>query len=217
MTDWRAELLRRFAGTEPSHEIAEWRLAGLDLLQSQRFRGQFPENPAAAAVLVPLVEREQGLTVLLTERASHLKNHAAQISFPGGRVDPGDAGPRGAALREAQEEIGLDPRFVAVFGYLPDHLVISGFRVTPVLAFVQPQFELELNPREVSNVLEVPLAHVFDPANHRARTRHFDNGDSVQLYDIPYGDHNIWGATAGMLLTLYRLTIDGDHTAKGAA
>jgi 8-oxo-dGTP pyrophosphatase MutT (NUDIX family) len=206
MNDWRSRLLERFESSEPAHEIAEWRLAGLDPKQSQRFRMHFPPNPVPAAVLVPLVERAEGLTVLLTERASGLKNHAAQVSFPGGRVDPGDAGPRGAALREAQEEIGLPPELVSVFGYMPDHLVISGFRVTPVLAFVQPNFELVLNPREVSGVFEVPLAHVFDPANHRSRMRRFENGEEVELYDIPYGPYNIWGATAGMLLTLYRLT-----------
>jgi 8-oxo-dGTP pyrophosphatase MutT (NUDIX family) len=206
MSDWYKLLLQRFAATQPAHEISEWRLAGLSSAHSQRYRAHFPADPVPAAVLVPIVERADGLTVLLTERASGLKNHAAQISFPGGRIDPEDAGPRGAALREAQEEIGLEPNLVSVFGYLPDHLVVSGYRVTPVLAFVRPTFQLALNPQEVSGVFEVPLAHVFDPANHRSRVRRFENGDEVELYDIPYGGYNIWGATAGMLLTMYRLT-----------
>ncbi len=208
MTNWSARLRERFAGTTPSHEVTDWRLSGMSAEQSQRFRNFFPERPVAAAVLVPLIERTNGVHVLLTTRASDLKTHAAQVSFPGGRVDPGDDGPRGAALREAAEEIGLEPRFVEVFGYLPDHLVISGYRVTPVLGFIQPGFAIQVNPREVQGVFEVPLAHVFNPANHLARKRRFDDGQEVELFDIPYGEHNIWGATAGMLLTLYRLVAD---------
>jgi 8-oxo-dGTP pyrophosphatase MutT (NUDIX family) len=205
MSDWRGRLVSRFAVTQPSHDITDWRLSGMSAEQSQHFRRYFPERPTPAAVLIPFIERDEGVTILLTQRAQGLKNHAAQVSFPGGRVDPGDDGARGAALREAHEEIGLAPEHVEVFGFLPDHLVISGYRVTPVLAFVAPQAVFVPNPNEVASVFEVPLAHVFDPANHLARTRRFDNGDEVQLFDIPYQEHNIWGATAGMLLTLYRL------------
>jgi 8-oxo-dGTP pyrophosphatase MutT (NUDIX family) len=109
-----------------------------------------------------------------------------------------------AALREAREEIGLDPAHVRVFGYLPDHLVISGFRVTPVLALVTPPFALDLNPAEVAGVFEVPAAHVFDQRNHKARLRRVGDEDML-LYDIPWEGQNIWGATAGMLLTLMRM------------
>ena len=146
----------------------------------------------------------KGLTVLLTQRASQLAKHAAQISFPGGRLEDTDADVAGAALREAQEEIGLDPARVRVFGYLPDHLVFSGFRVTPVLSLVTPPFALAPNPAEVAEVFEVPVSHVFDAGNHKARLRRVGDEDML-LYDIPWQGQNIWGATAGMLLTLVRM------------
>jgi 8-oxo-dGTP pyrophosphatase MutT (NUDIX family) len=155
-------------------------------------------------VLVPLVDRPEGLSVLLTQRASQLARHAAQIAFPGGRLEPDDPDIASAALREAQEEIGLDPGRVRVFGYLPDHVVISGFRVTPVLGIVAPPFSLELNPAEVAGVFEVPVNHVLDSANHQARMRRVGN-EELLLYDIPWQGQNIWGATAGMLLTFVHM------------
>jgi 8-oxo-dGTP pyrophosphatase MutT (NUDIX family) len=159
-------------------------------------------------VLVPLVERPQ-LSVLLTQRATQLRNHAGQISFPGGRIEPADEGATQAALREAHEEIGLEPQFVSVVGYLPDHVVMTGFRVTPVVAFVRPRFVLKLDSSEVEDAFEVPLDYVFDPANHRLRLRRSGfTGEDVQFKDIPFGERNIWGATAGMLLTLYRMCIE---------
>ena len=155
--DLRDRIMRRFAGTQPRHELADWRLLGADAELTRRLARHFPPNPVPAAVLVPLVDRPEGLTVLLTERASQLAKHAAQISFPGGRLEESDADMASAALREAHEEIGLDPRHVQVFGYLPDHVVISGFRVTPVLSLVTPPFSLEPNPAEVAQVFEVAL------------------------------------------------------------
>ena len=128
----RERILRRFAGTQPRHELTDWRVLGIDAERSARLVRHFPKDPVPAAVLVPLVDRPTGMTVLLTQRASQLARHAAQIAFPGGRVDDTDADVASAALREAQEEIGLEPARVQVFGYLPDHVVISGFRVTPV-------------------------------------------------------------------------------------
>jgi 8-oxo-dGTP pyrophosphatase MutT (NUDIX family) len=158
---------------------------------------------------VPLVERDGDLTVLLTHRATQLKNHAGQISFPGGRIELSDEGPREAALREAHEEIGLDPRFVSVAGYLPDHVIVSGFLVTPVVAFVQPGFELLLDSAEVASTFEVPVSFVFDPQNHRTRRRRIGTSDyEIDLIDIPFGEHNIWGATAGMIFTLYRMCME---------
>ena len=144
------------------------------------------------------------MTILLTQRATHLANHSGQISFPGGRLEPTDPDVASAALREAQEEIGLDPAHVRVFGYLPDHIVISGFRVTPVLALVTPPFSLDLNPAEVAGVFEVPVSHVFDARNHLARMRRVGD-EELLLYDIPWEGQNIWGATAGMLLTFKRM------------
>ncbi len=204
----RERILRRFAGSTPQHELADWRLLGVDAELSRRLARHFPPDPVPAAVLMPLVDRPGGLTVLLTQRASQLARHAAQISFPGGRLEHSDADVASAALRETREEIGLEPARVQVFGYLPDHLVISGFRVTPVLGLVSPPFTLELNPAEVAGVVEVPLSHVLDSANHKARLRRVGDEDLL-LYDIPWEGQNIWGATAGMLLTFTRMLNEG--------
>lgn len=207
--DLRARILQRFEGTEPRHELADWRLLGIDAERTRRMQQHFPENPVPAAVLVPFVDRPEGLSLLFTQRASQLAKHAAQVSFPGGRMEKSDADFASAALREAQEEIGLDPARVKVFGYLPDHLVISGYRVTPVLSMVSPPFVVEPNPAEVEQVFEVPVTHLFDKRNHKARMRRIGNEDML-LFDIPWQDHHIWGATAGMLMTLIRMVEQGD-------
>jgi 8-oxo-dGTP pyrophosphatase MutT (NUDIX family) len=170
----------------------------------ERIRASLPATGVPAAVLVPLVERDQGLTVLLTQRAATLKDHAGQISFPGGRIEPEDADAWRAALREAHEEIGLSENFVEFAGYLPDHWVGTGFRITPVVGFVNPRYELRIATAEVHDVFEVPLEFILDQANHKTRQRELA-GVTFEVYDIPYGDRNIWGATAGMLLTLRRL------------
>lgn len=167
-------------------------------------REYFPRQPTAAAVLVPIVDHSSGLTVLLTERASHLRNHAGQISFPGGRIEPSDEGPLAAALRESEEEIGLSREHVEVVGYLQPYLVISGFWITPVVGFVRPGFSLTVDSSEVASTFEVPLTHILDAANHQARERVLGN-ISIQVHDIPYLQHNIWGATAAVLMSLYRL------------
>jgi 8-oxo-dGTP pyrophosphatase MutT (NUDIX family) len=178
--------------------------AGFSALDIESIRAYFPATPAAAAVLVPIVDHEAGLTVLLTQRASHLKNHAGQVSFPGGRVEPTDLNPWEAALRETEEEIGLSREHITFVGYLEPQLVLSGYWVTPVVAFVQPGFQLRLDHREVEAAFEVPLLHIMDVANHRSRERILGEV-SVQVYDIPYENHHIWGATAGMLMALCRL------------
>lgn len=188
------------AAPDPSSAVP----AGFSANDVEAIRSFFPATPAAAAVLIPIIDHESGLTVLLTERASHLKNHAGQISFPGGRIEPNDLNPLRAALRETEEEIGLPREHVTFVGYLEPQLVLSGYWVTPVVAFVQPGFELRLDHREVAGAFEVPLLHILDEANHRSRERTL--GDiSVQVYDIPYRNHNVWGATAGMLMALYKL------------
>ena len=161
--------------------------------------------PVHAAVLVPLVQREQTM-VLLTERTAHLSSHSGQIAFPGGKVDPEDANATAAALREAQEEIGLDPSYVQVLGTLPTYTTGSAYIVTPVVALVHADFTLIPNPDEVANVFEVPLAFLMNPANHR---RHRVEWEGIQRewlsmpYPDPQGERFIWGATAGMLRNLY--------------
>lgn len=209
MVDWGARIRQRLEGTAPVHEPQHWLLPGRTPEQSRALMHHFPADPVPAAVLMPLVARELGLTVLLTERATQLRNHAGQISFPGGRMEPGDADPLAAAVREAQEEIGLDPQYISVAGYLPDHLIVSGFRVTPVVAFIRPGFELLLDSQEVQSTFEVPLPYLFDPENHRTLRRRIPSGAEVDVLDIPFGAHHIWGATAGMIFTLYRLCIEG--------
>lgn len=178
--------------------------AGFSEKDIESIRAYFPAAPIAAAVLVPIVDHESGLTVLLTQRASTLKNHAGQISFPGGRIEPTDLNPLEAALRETEEEIGVTREYITFAGYLEPQLVLSGYWVTPVVGFVQPGFELRLDHHEVETAFEVPLRHILDPINHRSRSREL-GAVTVQVYDIPYENHNIWGATAGMLTSLYKL------------
>jgi 8-oxo-dGTP pyrophosphatase MutT (NUDIX family) len=206
--DWKARIGERLAGSQPRHAAADWLLPGLSREQTQALSRFLPARLVPAAVLVPLVERAGELSVLLTQRALDLKSHAGQISFPGGRLELNES-PLDAALREAREEVGLEPRFVSVVGYLPDHVLLSGFRVTPVVGFVRSGFELQLASNEVQGSFEVPLGYVFDPANHRTRLRRLaDDAVEVELCDIPFGAYNIWGATAGMLITLYRLCMN---------
>ena len=155
-----------------------------------------------AAVLVPVVRRNGELTVLFTKRAAHLHDHAGQISFPGGRSEPGDASPRETALRETAEEIGLPPGRVEVLGHLTDYMTVTGYRVTPVVGLVVPPFELALDDFEVAEVFEVPLAFLLDPANHQ-RNLLLHDGRERHYYAMPYGPYYIWGATAGMLMNFY--------------
>ena len=211
MIDWRERVRTALAGSQPRHAREEWLLPGLTAAESQQYQAHFPAEPRPAAVLIPLVEREPDPTVLLTQRATQLRNHAGQISFPGGRIEASDAGPAAAALREAREEIGLDERFVSIVGYLPDHVLLSGFRVTPVVGFVRTGFELLPQPQEVHDTFEVPLSFIFEPANRRPRRRRFPGATDaeIEVYDIPYGERNIWGATAGMLMTLHRTCLPG--------
>jgi 8-oxo-dGTP pyrophosphatase MutT (NUDIX family) len=157
-----------------------------------------------AAVLIPLIERSKGLSVLLTQRAANLREHAGQVSFPGGRIEPTDRDPWSAALREAGEEIGLAAQSVEFGGYLPDHLVGTGFRVTPAVGFLRPDFNLTIDAAEVQEVFEIPLEFALDPANRQLRHRNIGE-DEVAFHDIAYQNHNIWGATAGMLVTLQNM------------
>jgi 8-oxo-dGTP pyrophosphatase MutT (NUDIX family) len=194
----------RLRDSRPAPDPGSALPAGFSASDLEAIRAFFPATPAAAAVLVPIVDHDAGLTVLLTQRASHLKNHGGQISFPGGRIEPADLNPLQAALRETEEEIGLAREHITFAGYLEPQLVLSGFWVTPVVAFVQPGFALQLDRREVESAFEVPLLHILDAANHQSRERKLGEV-SVQVHDIPYGQHHIWGATAGMLMGLCKL------------
>jgi 8-oxo-dGTP pyrophosphatase MutT (NUDIX family) len=154
-----------------------------------------------AAVLVPIVERAQP-TVLLTQRAAHLNDHAGQISFPGGKIEAGDASPLDAALRETEEEIGLSREFIDPIGYLDLYGTSFGFRILPTVARVRPGFKLRINEFEVDDAFEVPLAFLMDPANHQMHSKEF-RGIERSYYAMPYEERYIWGATAGILRVLY--------------
>ncbi len=154
-----------------------------------------------AAVLAPIVAREHGLSVILTQRASHLRSHSGQVAFPGGKVDPGET-PIQTAFREAEEEIGLEARFIEPLGWLDPYLTGTGFRVAPLVALVDPAFTLHVNSEEVAEVFETPFAFLMDPANHVLQEREW-RGVTRKFYAMPYDGRYIWGATAGMLRNLY--------------
>jgi len=154
-----------------------------------------------AAVLIPIVARERP-TVLMTRRTARLRQHAGQIAFPGGAVDPEDVDAAAAALREAEEEIGLDPRLVQPLGRLGPYIAGTGYHITPVVARVEPSFRLVLNPDEVEAAFEVPLSFLMTPENHRQGSREWD-GTRHFFYEMPYDEHYIWGITAGIIRGLY--------------
>jgi 8-oxo-dGTP pyrophosphatase MutT (NUDIX family) len=156
-----------------------------------------------AAVLIPLIAREHGPAVLLTQRTEHLNDHAGQISFPGGRVEEHDQHREDTALRETEEEIGLPRSRVQVLGMLPDHEMPSGFCITPVVGWIEPPYPVRLDPFEVQDVFEVPLAHFLDARNYQRRSYLLD-GCERRYYAIPHGGRYIWGATAAMLYGLQR-------------
>lgn len=168
-------------------------------LNDDSMRHPGPLTPAA--VLVPLVDREEGMTVLLTQRTAHLSDHAGQVSFPGGRIEAEDVSAQAAALREAFEEVGLPPEQVEPVGRLDDYETRTGFLVYPIVGIVTPPLALKPDPFEVADVFEVPLAFVLDRRNHRRESRMFQ-GRERQFYVLPYDRHYIWGATASMLVNL---------------
>ncbi|MER9260003.1 CoA pyrophosphatase [Mesorhizobium sp. M0619] len=155
-----------------------------------------------AAVLIPVVDHGRDATVLLTKRAEKLRSHSGQVAFPGGTIDPTDATPEAAALRETFEEIGLGQDRIEIIGRMPDYVAGSGYRIAPVLAVVEPGFTLSLNSDEVDAAFEVPLSFLMDPANHTRDSRMWNDLEWF-FYDMPYGGQRIWGVTAGILRTLY--------------
>lgn len=171
-----------------------------------------PAKPAA--VLVPVVARPVP-TVLLTLRSSDMPDHSGQIAFPGGKIEPEDATPLDAALREAEEEIGLSRQHVRPLGYLLPFLSRTGYLITPLVALVHPPFQLTINPREVSDAFEVPLDFLMDPRNHQRRSREW-NGETRHFYAMPYQERYIWGITAGILRNLWERLSEEADAAAGA-
>jgi 8-oxo-dGTP pyrophosphatase MutT (NUDIX family) len=161
-----------------------------------------------AAVLVPVVVRPSGPTILLTQRTAHLRDHAGQVSFPGGRCEESDASAEATALREAEEEVGLDPGQVEILGRLPEYRTGTGFVITPVVGFVTPPLNLKLDDFEVAEVFEPPLAFLLDRANHQRQTMEI-RGERHEFWAMPWQGYFIWGATAGMLVTLQRFMFEG--------
>ena len=181
---------------------ADHRLDGPDWISAWP-RGGNGETFRDAAVLVPVVERPGGLTLLFTRRTAHLKSHSGQISFPGGRMEPEDGSPEGTALRETTEEIGLPADKIRLAGRLNVRETGSGYRVVPVVGLIAPPIDLVADPNEVDEIFEVPLDFLVDPANHRFETRVRSNIER-QFYAIPYGEHFIWGLTARFIVDLSR-------------
>lgn len=160
-----------------------------------------------AAVLVPLVERPNGLTMMLTQRTDHLEHHPGQISFPGGHVEPDDGTAEMAALREAEEEVGLERKHVQIIGRLDQYITRTGFTITPVVGLVHPNYTIQPDEFEVAEVFEVPLSFLLDAKNHRRDSRVY-KGTKREFYAMPYGDYYIWGATAGMIRNLYDVLME---------
>ncbi len=205
----------------PTHEFFERARARLsrevtpalaDLDAAVRIRGDLDLDPELwvkagvkatkpAAVLVPVVARPEP-AVLLTLRSPDLSSHSGQIAFPGGKIDPSDKSPQAAALREAQEEIGLDEKFIDPIGYLDLYLTFSGFRILPLVARVNPDYRLTINPGEVADAFEVPLEFLMHPGNHQRHKRNW-KGIEREYYAMPFNDRYIWGVTAGILRNLY--------------
>lgn len=156
----------------------------------------------AAAVLVPIIDHPDEMTVLLTRRPDYMNKHAGQVAFPGGRVDPTDAHPVAAALREAEEEVGLPPHHVEIVGRLDNYHTGTGFQISPIVGIVSPGFLLKPCNYEVAEIFEVPLSFLMNPENHQRKESEF-HGRMAQYYAMPYKDYNIWGATAGMLVNLF--------------
>ncbi len=161
------------------------------------------EQTKPAAVLVPIIPRNEGLTVLFTQRSHELPSHAGQVSFPGGKIDAGDGSPLAAALRETHEETGIEPKFVTPIGYLDSFATGTGFSIVPVVGVLSTGFELVPEPGEVSDIFEVPLKFLMDPVNHQRRTGNW-KGQEWKFHAMPYEGRDIWGATAGILFDLYQ-------------
>lgn len=215
MEDYRARILASIDLETPSLErILEPTGAGVrgdkDLNPDDWVDPKDRPDLRLAAVLVPIIEHDAGPTVLLTRRADHLNSHSGQVAFPGGKVEPGET-PVDGALREAEEEVGLDRSFVDVAGFLNPYETGTGFRILPVISFVRPGFSLTAEPGEVAEIFEVPLGFLMNVDNHE-RHSVFWRGKRRAYYAMPYQGHYIWGATAGMIRNLHDRLQDGTNS-----
>jgi 8-oxo-dGTP pyrophosphatase MutT (NUDIX family) len=197
--DWQARLRTRL-GAAPDHDLAQSRVG----TQRASALSSLPEIISVAAVLVPIVLHPESPSLLLTLRASHLRSHAGQISFPGGRLEPTDSNLAAAAVRETQEEIGIDSSRIELLGFLSDQIIRSGYRITPVVALLRPGFTVTADSTEVAEVFELPLEFALTAGNYRSRAGRA-RGLSFEIWELPYGERNIWGATAGILANLREL------------
>ncbi len=197
----REKIISRLAGTRPQPHHVVQRPGWGDI--PEIFRSLRPRELTPAAVLVGLCERDGELHVLLTRRAAGLKHHGGQVSFPGGRIEVTDDGPLAAALRETEEEVGVSPEGVEVAGYLDNYFTITGYSVTPVVGFYDGTTPYSLDEREVDEAFEVPLRFLFDPANHRRKKKNI-YGHEIPYFEIHWQKHNIWGATASMIVCFYQ-------------
>jgi 8-oxo-dGTP pyrophosphatase MutT (NUDIX family) len=206
-TDWRRRLQSRLLPF-PDHALTGCRFGGAafttDATVLSRLHAMLPSELQPAAVLVPIVDRSQGPQVLLTERAGHLRHHAGQISLPGGRLEPDDADIAAAARRETEEETGIGAAFIETLGFMSDHVVQTGYRITPVVALVQPGFTLAPHRAEVADIFEVPLEVVVDSGSYRRQRRALRDVE-LDLWELPFEGRNVWGATAGILRHLLDL------------
>ena len=161
-----------------------------------------------SAVLIPIIQEEHGMKILLTHRSSRLEDHASQISFPGGRIDNGDITPQDTAIRETYEEIGINKEFIEVLGNLDVYATATGFRIIPIVGLIKDNFNLKVNPREVDSIFYLPYDYLMDKKNHKKNEGTYTKQSKSYKYGynvIPYQNHYIWGATAGMLINLYQL------------
>jgi 8-oxo-dGTP pyrophosphatase MutT (NUDIX family) len=200
--DWQARLRSRLRAA-PDPRLESCRVGTRFALE----RDALPDNITAAAVLVPIVLHPQGPTLLLTVRASHLRSHAGQISFPGGRIEPSDRDAGSAALRETREEIGIDASCIEPIGFLSDQIIRSGYRITPLVGLLRPGFALAHDATEVAEVFELPLVFALTAGNYRARAGR-TRGLDFEIWELPFAERNIWGATAGILANLRELLIE---------
>ncbi|MBT3701549.1 MAG: CoA pyrophosphatase [Alphaproteobacteria bacterium] len=199
MSESKAIIIERLTGSVNGAGKSDFDLNPSLWLEGQEIK---EADLKSAAVLVPLVERPEGLTVLLTKRTDHLHNHAGQISFPGGRVEPEDENAIETALRETHEEIGVGREHIEIIAEIDTYRTGTGYRITPVVGFVSPEYILQIDEFEVAEVFEVPLSFLMNPTNHHRRSAVY-KGIERHFYVMPYENRDIWGATAGMLVALH--------------